>query len=259
MLWCTIAAFLVIMVASFIRRTDRYEDFCVGFALVVVPLALVVLDPTTFHLSPFTWDARLRAVDVYVGLDGFALGRLCYGHPWLTSMVIISYGALPFAFALSWILERSWLTLRAAVIGGVLAFPCYLLIPACGPRWAFPGYPWHPQVLSGLVFVPMHPRNCFPSMHYAWALLLTMNMRSKTWRAVFYVFSVLTILATVGIGEHYFIDLIAAVPFAFAVQNLAERSAAWQARSKEPCVGSRAALPQIAKLDAEARGTHASD
>jgi hypothetical protein len=212
------------MVLSFTRRTDHYEDLCVAtfvaaFLLVLKPLALL-----EGYLRPLTWDARLRAADLYLGLDGFTLARLFLRISWLRTLLAVSYAALPFAFALNWSLERSRQVLRAAVIGGLLALPLYLLVPACGPVYAFPGYPWHPEALSGLTYIAaVQPRNCFPSMHYAWALLLAMNARNKAWKSVLLGYSVLIGLATLC-GEHYIVDLIAAVPFSFAVQSLAERS-----------------------------------
>jgi len=231
MLWYGIAGFALIMLVSFWRRTDRYEDLCVATFILVFLLLLTALGTFEGFLRPLTWDARLRAADLYLGLDGFALARLCWETTWLRILATISYCALPFAFALNWSLERSRLALRAAVIGGFLAFPLYLLVPACGPQYAFAGYPWHPVVLPGLTVVStLYARNCFPSMHFSWALLLALNARNKLWRGTLFGYSILVGLSAVGGGEHYFIDLIAAVPFTWGVQWVAEQSFGWQKR-----------------------------
>jgi hypothetical protein len=229
MIWCAFAGFVLIMAASFARRSDKYQDLCIATLVMAFLLVLMPLAPIEGYLRPFTWDARLRAVDLYLGLDGFAWARICWRTPWLRYVLTACYEALPLAFAVSWTAERSCLAIRAAVIGGLLAFPLYLLVPACGPQYVFPGYPWHPRELSGLVFVSMlHPRNCFPSMHYAWALLLTINTRNKGLKGALFAYSILVGMATVGGGEHYVVDVIAAVPFVWLVQWMAEQSVKWR-------------------------------
>ncbi len=65
-------------------------------------------------------------------------------------------------------------------------------------------------------------RDCMPSLHLAWALLLWIY--SGRWlRIPMLIFAVLTAAATVGLGEHYAIDLVAALPFTWAVCAVAQR------------------------------------
>jgi hypothetical protein len=59
------------------------------------------------------------------------------------------------------------------------------------------------------------PRNCMPSMHLAWALVLAAYL-PRRWRWAGALFSLLTAAATLGTGEHYWIDLAAALAYAFA-------------------------------------------
>jgi hypothetical protein len=61
-------------------------------------------------------------------------------------------------------------------------------------------------------------------MHFGWALLAAWNVRGRRLKVAAWIFTGLTAFATIGIGEHYFIDLIVAVPFCWAVQWIAERS-----------------------------------
>ncbi|HEY6904902.1 MAG TPA: phosphatase PAP2 family protein, partial [Candidatus Acidoferrales bacterium] len=68
-----------------------------------------------------------------------------------------------------------------------------------------------------------HLRNCFPSMHFAWAFLLALGVKDWRWRWAFILYAILMVLAPVAGGEHYFIDIIAAVPFSFGVRWFAER------------------------------------
>jgi hypothetical protein len=64
------------------------------------------------------------------------------------------------------------------------------------------------------------PRNAIPSLHMAWVILLFWNTKglAKKLRIFMAVYLVLTAVATLGMGEHYFVDLVAGVPFALFVQ-----------------------------------------
>ena len=67
------------------------------------------------------------------------------------------------------------------------------------------------------------PRNCMPSLHVGWALLVYWHARTLGTAArmggAFWLAS--TILATLAMGQHYFIDLVVAVPFAALIDALA--------------------------------------
>ena len=86
---------------------------------------------------------------------------------------------------------------------------------------AFSGYPLASRDLAHL-HLSGAPCNAFPSMHLGTALLILLNARGRWLRLGLAVYAVLTGMAAVGCGEHYFIDMIAAVPFCAAVQAIAE-------------------------------------
>jgi hypothetical protein len=220
MLYYGLAGFVLIMAASFIRGTkDKYEDFCVGAAIPIFLFLLLPLAVMTGWLRPLTIDGPLRAVDLALGLDGFAMTRWLVSHG-CYFLVPIIYSSLPLLMALAWAVERPLVLLRASVIGALLAVPFYLLFPAAGPEFAFANFP---SAAAHLVPVGwMHPRNCVPSMHFTWALLLALNISNRYWRWIFIVYALLTALATVASGEHYFIDVLAAIPFTLAVQKLSQ-------------------------------------
>jgi hypothetical protein len=71
-----------------------------------------------------------------------------------------------------------------------------------------------------------------PSMHFTWAALVAFNVRGR-WRVPFAAYAALMGLATVAGGEHYCVDVIAAVPFALAVQWAAEQMPTWWARLRK--------------------------
>jgi hypothetical protein len=97
----------------------------------------------------------------------------------------------------------------------------YHLCPAAGPIYTFgSAFPQHePPVSSQMILLTQGPRNAMPSLHLACALLVWWN--SRLWgnwgRVLAGAFLLLTTFATLGLGEHYLIDLVVAVPFSVAV------------------------------------------
>jgi hypothetical protein len=61
-------------------------------------------------------------------------------------------------------------------------------------------------------------------LHVTWVLLLWWSCRRfAPWiRAVALFYVLATVMATMGTGEHYFVDLVAAVPFALMVESICQ-------------------------------------
>jgi hypothetical protein len=70
-----------------------------------------------------------------------------------------------------------------------------------------------PVAISGI-------RNAFPSLHMGWALLAWWYSKglSRWTRFGLLLFLAGTVLATLGLGEHYLVDLAAAFPFALLIE-----------------------------------------
>jgi len=215
-----LAGFVIVVAASFARRAeDRYQDFCIGAAIPIFLFLLLPISFATAWLRPATIDGSLRGLDLALRLDGFATTRWLVRMRWYFWIPPL-YSSLPLFLAVAWALERSRTLLRASVIGALLVVPFYLLFPAVGPDHSFAGWPASSAHLANVSATA--PRNCMPSMHFSWALLLAINARNRAWRTGLLVYSGLMAIATVAGGEHYFIDLLAAVPFTLAVQWIAE-------------------------------------
>jgi hypothetical protein len=216
-----VAGVFLIAISALIRGTaDKFEDFCFAASLPIMILLLLPFGALTGWLRPVTLDAELRAVDLALGLDGFSLTRFLV-RTRLYVLIAPIYEALPLVVAAAWSLERPRLLLRSVVLGAVLAVPFYLLIPACGPAHAFTDWPNGSAHLVSAISI-FHPRNCVPSMHVAWAMLLALNARNRAWRFTLWIYAGGMAMATVAGGEHYFVDVIAAVPFALAVEAAVE-------------------------------------
>jgi len=215
----------VIVILAFARRHSR-QDFAVAFGLLAFFLLNVALGTVgrlpkgqSFSL---TMDWYLYRADQYLGMDGLSLARCVLGTPALKVILLVAYQALPVAFAIVWSAERSSAMLRAVLWAAVAGLACYRIAPATGPIYAFAGFPWLAPHAAGQVYVDVSmPRNCLPSLHFGWALLLLWNCRGRALQTFASIYLFLMALATVGLGEHYFVDLLASVPFCAAVQAIA--------------------------------------
>ena len=233
--WGVVVPYAVLLADSIWRQKDpkcRLQNFYMALILflwlgLISPWGLGVIA----KLTPWTMDGELRSLDLATHLDGFALARFLARHH-LGLATALAYDALPLAFAVAWIIDRSYDTLWTALIGAALCIPVQFLIPACGPRYAFSNWPWGEVAANPSSYATM-PRNCMPSMHVGWALLIAFNARGTWTRLGFSLFALVTCLATVGSGEHYTIDAVVAVPFAVAVQVLYRVCRRQKPRSKK--------------------------
>jgi hypothetical protein len=196
---------------------------------IVVLVSRLVLGLLSNAL-PMTFDRHLYAMDAAFGVQiSFALGRLFSAAPWFAAGCHLVYVALPFAvlFLFSRLQENRrsrWLLLVQFALIGIVGRLCYSAVPAMGPIYQFPDlFPQTPPVWSTLAVEAVRltdgARNAMPSLHIVWALMLFWWTRGQAlWlRAAASLFLFFTLLATLGLGEHYVVDLIVAVPFSLAV------------------------------------------
>jgi hypothetical protein len=129
--------------------------------------------------------------------------------------------------------ENALAVMLAFLVTGPVGVLFYNMLPACGPVHVFgASFPWHPPSIADAMQMDVVPvllkgaRNAIPSLHMAWVLLVWWNSKGLArWvRAIAMVFVVLTVMATLGTGEHYFIDLVVAFPFSLMVQALCSYS-----------------------------------
>ncbi|MBF6328246.1 phosphatase PAP2 family protein [Nocardia transvalensis] len=126
-------------------------------------------------------------------------------------------------------LVRTFLTL------GLVGPIWYVVFPVVGPVLAYgsqgQGFeiadvwpsivPAAPSVLEPLPFDAITPRNCMPSLHTAWALSLFIHSRRGPlwlrWGGAFWL--VCTLIATLGLGAHYGIDLVVGAILCLTVES----------------------------------------
>jgi len=191
------------------------------------------LHPKTFDLFLYSFDSSLR-VQV-----SFLVGQFLWKFLWVRAAALAIYIALPLPLALVYASQlrrqkQKALTVMLAFLAtGPLGVFFYNVLPACGPVHLFGGaFPMHPLSTADAMRLNIAPvimggaRNAIPSLHMTWVLLVWWNSRGLArWvRAIAALFVALTVLATLGTGEHYLIDLVVAFPFSLMVQALCSYS-----------------------------------
>jgi len=242
---------------------ERIGAFGVAMAAPVFVIITAAVLSGTGHAHPVTLDRVLYAFDGSLGFQpSFLLGRLLARWAWLGGLAKVSYEQVPVAVLILYTSrmgapERTrpnvLLVIGAASLVGYLL---YALLPAAGPLYLFPSrFPNSAPPLAGLALLPVAvaadiPRNAMPSLHMAWAVLLWWNARrSAFWvRAGYGLYLALTVLFTLGSGEHYLIDLVVALPFALAVQAAFLVPIREMPRSWPFCAGTLATLAWLGFL-----------
>jgi hypothetical protein len=176
---------------------------------------------------PRKYDYYLYAFDSSLGFHpSFAAGRLVRASATLALTLAMVYNSLGFWLSLLYAVHAGARArypiaiLKMLVANAVIGFSLYFLCPAIGPKCTFPSYPDDPgAVYPAVTFMSGLP-NAMPSLHFAAALLIF--WLSKPWKWLYRitgVFCALTALATLGLGEHYLVDLVVAVPYALAMMG----------------------------------------
>jgi len=182
------------------------------------------------------YDLYLYAFDASLHVQiPFVLGRFFAQHSIFRQTAILAYIGLsvPIAVVYAGQIRRNGVKalqcFLAFVITGPIGILFYNAVPALGPAHLFTrNFPWHPLAIEQvrhLLLEPVAiagPRNAIPSLHMAWVLLAFWYSRglSITERAIALFYLVFVALATLGVGEHYLIDIIVAVPFALFIESL---------------------------------------
>ncbi len=228
----SVALFELLLLAWMAEPRRRFRSRQALAAILVMHLSVLVSRITLAVLSdalPLTFDRQLYAIDAGFGTQvSFLAGRWFTTLPALAAVCRLVYLALPFGVLFLFATLRCetrarWVLLAHFALIGIFGRYCYAAVPAMGPAYQFPDrYPWNPPKVAELsiqrVRLQDGARNAMPSLHTAWALMLVWwTRRQARWlRVSADAFRGCTLLATLGLGEHYLVDLIAGVPFAVA-------------------------------------------
>ena len=208
-----IPSILAGLLLAILEPKRKYLGFLMPLMFFSMGLSLAI----SSHFSYLTYDLQLQSID---GIFGFQPQELLrdwvFKHPLICILSIIAYVGVPVWFTLI-IYDRqdSMQLIKKLALSSILGLMIYQLCPACGPAYIHLGK-MHGQFLS----MPLNiPRNAMPSLHLTWALLIFLNCKpwSSQWRILSGALVIFTTIATLASGEHYLIDLIAAIPFTFLI------------------------------------------
>jgi hypothetical protein len=222
---------------------ERLFLFSFGMLIATMIIGLTFSIPSSYVLTRY--DQYAYCIDKLFGQPSFVIGRILFAHPTLRTIAIFVYCtvAVPlYAVICIYFVEndpkRYWVLMRVFILNVALAPLGYMICPVSGPSFAFDKFPVSlPNIRTPHVMYFSAAANGVPSLHFSAALLvLVFTRRWKGGRVFGPVWLALTFLVTLGLGEHYLVDLIAAVLFVWLILFLVGDST--------PC--NRAELPNAA-------------
>ncbi len=231
------AAILAAALTTAMASGEARPPALLRLAAVLTMPAFVVVAGIFLEASagwhPMTFDSLLAAVDRSFGGDvSSAAGTTVRRSAVLWWTCKIVYDSLPLALCL--VAAARWRrfgsndrerVFTATIVAGVAAQLLSQLVPACGPRFL-----WGPlfPLASGAARAPLALvrvatgdfRNAFPSLHMTGAFFVAWAAWpfGRPVRAIALLYLALTVMATLGSGEHYLVDLVVAAPFALAIR-----------------------------------------
>ena len=173
-------------------------------------------------IFPWKFDHVLFSLDSSLGVQAATIARTFEGPAHLFLFVVYQ-SMVPMMIA--WYLLIRYrritgsiiLTYIAELVAGPLL---YMIVPACGPIYAFNNQWLHPPAVTPVPMRLAGIPNAFPSLHVGTAFVFLMFAPGRIWKVAAFLFLVATCLATLSTGEHYVIDLIAGSAFGVFVSNV---------------------------------------
>jgi len=233
-------------------RLRALDVAAIRFALPgSLPLTMFALWLTT-QVLPQNYDYYLYAFDGLLPLP-FAdiAGRVFADHPGVSTAFRAAYYSFMLVACLAlvrWGNDRlgGWLISRW-IVAALFGCTLYFVMPGLGPAVAFdanyPGGLPDPAAVPLALFpsTVLEPRNAMPSLHTTWAFLIAIIAWriGRTARIVGALNLAATVIATLGMREHYVVDLVVAVPFTLAVHALLSLhdAAGWRSRAVAAAIG----------------------
>jgi cytochrome P450 len=220
------------------RGVGRDRAAALAFLLPACVALMITMEAGIFlyfikEICPSGRDPSAYAIDAAYGMQwSFAVGRFFAEYPLIRFVCYAIYVAPPpalvFVYALQTRAQRPPPVDAATVLLAVFVtgYSLYFVFPVYGPAFAFPdAFPNSPPPLDGLLGTRLRVYgadawpNGMPSLHTASVVLAYWQARPYgRWAgAAAAVFLIGTLVATLGQGEHYLVDLVVAIPLSLAV------------------------------------------
>ena len=228
------AAYLLASVVVFAAFGIATKTYLIHSSVQAVPAldwSALRLDAAAFGFSPSAW-----------AVQAVAQGSV------LRIALAIAYELLPLAMIVVLALEvrdprrLPFGLFRGLFACGFAAALLYAITPVTGPVYALGAA--FPNALApllerapALLGTPagmFAPRNAFPSFHFIWALVALLLAWRFGWpaRAGFGLYALLIAAATMALGEHYLIDLVAALPVLAVIAALCIERVSWRSPAR---------------------------
>jgi predicted membrane-bound spermidine synthase len=208
----------------------------------LIALAAYLSLELTMALHPQTLDLYLYKFEASLGFQASRIyGLVVDASPALHNVLLALYAYLPSAVPIFFAIQVARRTTAPAniilvqLVSAAVAWTLFQFFPATGPKYAFGqlyphSLPLAQDLAASWLGVMPAARNAMPSMHFGWSLALWLNslyLGNRWLRAAMALLLGANVLATLGLGEHYLIDLVVAVPCVMAVQALCTQNLAW--------------------------------
>lgn len=188
-----------------------------------------------------TYDHFLYAFDGSLGFQpSFWAGRMVMSTPWTSLVTGALYDALPLFLAIAYLIEERRGAVRARnvffliLLVGLCGAACFFVFPAVGAYWLFAqSFPLHPPALAEIALAPtmiaaVVPRNCMPSLHTSWALVVFWAAGRCSWPWRMALRALLAIMLLQTLAYHYLADMIVAVPFTLTLFAITQTGVPWR-------------------------------
>jgi predicted membrane-bound spermidine synthase len=235
--------------ALVLRLRDPGYDFAAARTLLAACLLVPLMGLAAFlsleltaALHPQTLDLYLYKFDRSLGFQASQIyAMVIEAIPAFGTVLLVIYTYLPYAVPAFFAMQVARRTTAPAnivlvqMLSAIVAVTLFQFFPATGPKYAFgTSYPYFlppaEELAASWIGVVPVARNAMPSMHFGWSLALWLNslyLGNRWLRAAMALLLGANVLATLGLGEHYLIDLVVAVPCVMAVQALCTHNLAW--------------------------------
>lgn len=206
-----------------------------GLMMWVFPSVSLWAHHVVARNTPLVIDSVGYGVDRLWGdLPSNIVGRFCWGHPFVHSLVCTVYAELALLLSIAAFLCHTWSNrcyyrvLHVFIGMGALVMLLYPIVPMAGLVFqvgnGFWDTPPHDIALAWVSAPTDWVRNCMPSMHMAWILCIYFAVRRihPVVHAFAFFFLGVTTAATLYVG-HYLVDLVASFPYVLAFLALTAR------------------------------------
>jgi len=203
----------------------------------IFPLFCVRLNYLSATLGFPLQDALFARADAMIGFDWRAWSSLAWAHPLFIKVLEVAYESniyqpfiLVLAFALWGPRGRNREFLTATVLAALATVIIATVLPAFGPNRIYGIASTWDAILEALragSHQPLHYVGIvtFPSFHASMALILTTSVRGSRYAtAAASIVNGLMLIATVPIGYHYLVDIIAGCAIGLGSIYIAIRS-----------------------------------